>query len=528
MNDILFRNVMIYDGSGAEPRLGDVSVKDGKIAAVADKISGHHALTIEGNGLALAPGFIDAHSHSDNYVLVDPMRDCRLRQGVTTEIAGQCGSSRGPAAQPVHPEYKRFREATAGKNYKFYYTYDELVEGIEAVRPANNQMAFVGHLVLRGSVVGMENRPATAEELDKMKALLEGAMQQGAPGYTVGLVYSPSQYAPTEELIELAKVVAKYDGIFSTHMRGEAAGLLDSVKETIRIAKEAGVRTNISHLKVMFEQNRPLLKESLRLIEEANAEGCDITFDVYPYTATSAGFLSTLPPSYLAHGIDWVLEELSTPEGVARLEHIILNQTEDWEDSLLHAGFDKDMLVVGEKTPEAIGKTYHEVAVEKGISDTAAFAWLITENGGAGTDVRFLMNEEDVEMLYRHPLCLVGSDGLYKGQGEMSHPRAWGTMTRYLGRYVREKNVQTFAEGIHRITGKTADRYRLKGKGYIREGYDADLVLFDPQTIIDHAEYKDPFRPNEGIEMVFVGGEAAVVRDQLTGVRNGKVLRYGK
>ena len=528
MNDILFKTVKLYDGSGAEPQLCDVSVKDGKIAGIAAVIAERHALTIEGNGLALAPGFIDAHSHSDSYVLRDPMRDCRLRQGVTTEVAGHCGASLGPAAQPVQPSYQRYQDATSGREITFYPTYDALLDGISAVRPANNQMAFVGHLVLRGSVVGMENRPATAQELDAMKSLLESAMQQGAPGYSSGLVYSPSQYAPTEELIELAKVAAKYDGIYSTHMRGEADTLLDSVKETIRIAKEAGVRANISHLKVMFEKNRPLLRQALELIEQANAEGCDVTFDVYPYTATSAGFLSALPPSYLAHGIDWVLKELSTSEGVRRLETAILHPTEKWENTLLNAGFDKDVPVWCQNTQEAVGKSYHEIAVEKGISDVEAFAWCITANGGAATDVRFLMAEEDVEMLYRHPLCMVGSDGLYTGHGELSHPRSWGTMPRYLGRYVREKKVQSFAEGIRRITGMPADRYRLKGKGYVRPGYDADLVLFDPERIVDHADYKDPFRPNEGIEMVFVGGEAAVVHDRLTGVRSGRVLRYGK
>ena len=518
MNDILFRGVLIYDGSGAEPWIGDVSLKDGKIAAVAKEIPERHAYTVDGKRLALAPGFIDAHSHSDAYVLYDPMRDCRLRQGVTTEIGGQCGASKGPVARPVHPSYERYKAATGGAKGA----------EIEAVRPAINQVAFVGHLPIRGSVIGMENRPATAKELDTMKALVEGAMQQGAPGFTTGLVYSPSQYAPTEELVELAKVVAKYDGIYSTHMRGEAGHLLESVKEAIRIAKEAGVKTNLSHLKVMFEKNRPLLRQSLELIEQANAEGCDISFDVYPYTATSAGFLSVLPPSYLAHGIDWVLEELSTPAGVARLEQAILHPTENWENSLLNAGFDKDVIVSCRNTKEIIGKSYHEIAVEKGLSDTAAFAWCIVANEGAATDVRFLMAEEDVEMLYRHPLCMVGSDGLYTGHGELSHPRSWGTMTRYLGRYVREKNVQSFAEGIRRITGMPADRYRLKGKGYIRVGFDADLVLFDPERILDHADYKNPFLPNDGIEMVFVGGEAAVVNDRLTGARNGSVLKYVK
>ena len=528
MNDVLFRQVSLYDGSGAEPRVCDVSVGDGRIAAVEEHITAHHAVTVEGKGLALAPGFIDAHTHSDTQVLIDPGRDCKLRQGVTTEVGGQCGASRGPAAQPVNPVYVRHMQATNGKDVKFYPTYDALLAAIDAVHPANHQRAFVGHNVLRGSVMGMEDRPATEKELDAMKTLLEGAMQQGAPGYSTGLVYSPSQYGSTEELIELAKVVAKYDGIYTTHMRGEGAHLLESVKEAVRIAREAGVRTNISHFKVVMEKNRPLLEQSIELIEKANAEGCEIFFDVYPYTASSAGFLSMLPPSYLSHGIDWLLEELSTPEGVARLEEAILHPTEQWENCLLHTNFEKNMLVVGKNTPEAIGKSYHQVALEKGMRDVEAFAWMITANRGAGQDVRFYMSEDDVARLYSHPLCMVGSDGLYAGQGNLSHPRAWGTFTRYLGRFVRERKVLPFAEGIHRITGMPADKYRLTGKGYVRPGYDADLVLFDPETILDHADYTDPFQPNDGIEMVFVAGQAAVVHDRMTGVRNGRTLRYGK
>ena len=529
MNDVLFRKVLIYDGSGAEPQIGDVSVKDGKIAAVSKEIPERHALTVEGNGLALAPGFIDAHSHSDYQVRHDPGRDCRLRQGITTEVAGQCGSSRGPAAQPVHPVYERHMQVTTGaETVEFYPTYDALLKSISDVRPGTNLMVFAGHSVIRGSVMGLEDRPATAKELDAMKALVENAMQQGAPGYSTGLVYSPSQYAPTEELVELAKVVAKYDGIYTSHMRGEGDHLLESVKELIRIAKEAGVRANISHFKVMMEQNRPLLEQSIELIEQANAEGCDITFDVYPYTATSAGFLSVLPPSYLTRGADWLIEELSTPEGVERLREAIYHPTEKWENSLLNAGFDKNMLVICNRTPEYIGKTYRDIAAEKGISEVEALAWVITQNLASGQDVRFLMNEEDVKRLYRHPLCMVGTDGLYTGREKLSHPRSWGTMPRYLGRYVRDEKLLPFAEGIRRVTGMPADRYRLKGKGYIREGFDADLVLFDPERILDHAEYTDPFKPNDGIEMVFVAGEAAVVRDQPTGVRNGRVLRYGK
>lgn len=528
MKDVLFRQVTVYDGSGAAPRVCDVSVAGGKIAAVGDggTITEQHAMTVDGKGLSLAPGFIDAHSHSDNQVLSDPARDCKLRQGITTEIAGQCGSSNGPMADPVNPVFYKHRAAVTGKPPVVHHSYDEMLSAIDDLHPGTNLLVFVGHTPLRGSVIGMENRPATAKELDKMKDLLDGAMRQGAPGFTSGLVYSPSQYGTTEELVELAKVAAKYGGMYSTHMRGEGSHLLESVKEVVHIVKSTGIRANISHFKVMMEPNRSLLPQAIELIEKTNAEGFRITFDVYPYTATSAGFLSNLPPSYLTHGIDWLLDELSTPAGVARLEKALMEPTEQWEDPLRNAGFDKCVLVVGKNTPDAVGKSYHQYAVEQGLTDAEAFARIIVQNRGAGNDVRFLMNEEDVAMLYRHPLCMVGSDGVYSGHHALCHPRAFATVPRYLGRYVREQKVQTFEEGIRRVTGMTADTYHLKTKGYVRAGYDADLVLFDAGRIIDRADYTDPFKPNEGIEMVFSGGQAAVVNDRLTGVFNGKTLRY--
>ena len=325
-----------------------------------------------------------------------------------------------------------------------------------------------------------------------------------------------------EEIIELAKVVGKYGGIYTTHMRNEADQLLSSVEETIRVAKEAHVRTNISHLKVLYKKNGPLLDKALKMIEQANAEGCDIFFDVYPYAACSATILSTLPPSYLTRGMDWLAEELGTPEGVARLEKAIMEPTEAWENPMLNAGFDRDMIVIAPETPDAVGKLVSEYAREKGMRDVEAYAYIIAKNRGAVKDIRFIMEEDDLVRLYQHPLCVLGTDGLYAGAPGLTHPRGTASFPRFLGRFIREKKIMSRGEGIRKITGLTADRYGLKNKGYIRVGYDADLVLFDFETIIDHATYAEPFLPSEGIEMVFVGGQAAVVKNQPTGVYNGR------
>lgn len=522
MFDVVFRNAEIIDGTGGPARCADVAVQNGRIIRVGP-VDERGRVEYDCDGLVLAPGFIDVHTHSDGQLFADPSRLCKLRQGVTTEIGGNCGSGLGPIADPVNPVYARFAGIVSGS--RFATTYARMLSDQAEQRPGCHQLTFVGHRPLRGSVMGMDDREATAEELEKMKALLDEAMRQGAPGFSTGLVYAPSCYGRTQEIIELCKVVAKYDGIYTTHMRNEADGLLDSVAETVRIAREAGVQTQISHLKVMYQKNRHLLPKALELIEQANAEGCRITFDVYPYDACSANYLSTLPPSYLSHGIDWLVKEVSTPEGTARLEKAIKEPTEVWENPLLNAGFDKDLLCITAETPDAQGKTYHDYAVEHGMTDVEAYAYIISKNGANGQDIRFLMSEDDLAMLYKHPLCMVGTDGLYTGTQTCTHPRGLATFPRYLARFIREQKVLSMEEGVRRLTGLAADTFHLSGKGYIKEGYDADMVLFNKNTIRDHATYTNPLLPNEGIKAVFVLGQAAVVDNLATGVYNGTILK---
>jgi len=527
--DVVFRNVEVFDGTGADSFVTDVALKDGKIVRIGT-VEEEGVVEIPGEGLSLAPGFVDVHTHSDSQLFADPSRMCKLKQGVTFEIGGQCGWSRGPAA-PEMPKagYDYYKTVNnGGRPLTLYPTYTEMLNALQTKPLGAHQMCFVGHHLLRASTVGMEDREPTEAEMERMKELLESAMQEGAPGFSTGLVYAPGCYSRTPEVRELAKVCAKYGGIYTTHMRDEADNLLDSVRETVQIARDTGVTVNISHMKVMYKKNLPQLEQAVKLIEQANAEGCNIFFDVYPYEACSATILSTLPPSYLSRDMDWLIGELSTPEGIARLDKAIQEPTEKWENPLLNAGYDKDLIAVSRMTPDAQGKTIHEYALEKGMTDVEAYAYLIVQNKGAVTDIRFTMFNESLAYLYAHPLSMLGTDGLYSGGKRISHPRAFASFPRYLGRLVREQKVLPFAEAIRRITGMPADRYHLVGKGYIREGYDADLVLFNKETIRDQATYADPFLPNIGIEMVFVGGQATVVGNRPTGVLNGKVYTYGK
>ena len=527
--DVVFRNVEVFDGTGSESYVADVALKGDKIAKIG-KVSSEGIVEVDGKGLSLAPGFVDVHTHSDTQLFSEPSRMCKLKQGVTFEIGGQCGWSRGPA-NPNIPQagYDYYKTVNGGgRPIVLHPTYNSMLAEMASQPLGAHQMAFVGHHILRASTVGMEDREPTEAEMEKMKELLESAMKEGAPGFSTGLVYAPGCYSKTPEILELAKICAKYGGIYTTHMRDEADHLLEAVAETVEIARATGVTVNISHMKVMFKKNLPQLEKAVKLIEEANADGCNIFFDVYPYEACSATILSTLPPSYLSKTMDWLVEELSSKEGVAKLEKAIMEPTEVWENPLLNAGFDKDLIVWAKNTPDVIGKTIHDYAVEKGMTDVEAYAYIIAENKGAVTDVRFTMFNESLAYLYAHPLCALGTDGLYSGGGRMSHPRAFGSFPRYLGRLIREQKVLPFPEAIRRITGLNADRYHLPNKGYVKEGYDADLVLFNKDTIIDQATYADPFLPNIGIEMVFVSGQAAVVDNKPTGVFNGKVYKPAK
>ncbi len=521
MLDLLIQNALVFDGTGAEPVKADVGVQDGKIVLIGSAPDANAAVEVDGTGLSLAPGFIDVHTHSDTQLYPDPSRWCKLKQGVTTEIGGQCGWS--PAPYPADsPASWREYLGNSSNRQPFFNTYREAMEDLDRRKIGAHQACFVGHLYLRGIIAGTENRPLTAKEVERMCAYAEEAMQSGAMGFSTGLVYLPGIFSDTEELKALARTVGRYGGMYSTHMRDEGDHVIESVEEAIAIAKAGDMPLNISHLKMMFPQNYEKINRILEIIDYENSHGMQITFDVYPYTACSAGIMSTLPPSYVANGIDWMVEHLQGKENIEILRRAIYEPTEKWENPVAKIGLGNHLIVSANVTKDAIGMTIEEYAEKRGIDGIEAYAELICLNKGRIGDARFAMSEENIEKLYGHPMCMVGSDGLYRGKGTTAHVRAFATFPRYLGRYIREKKILPFAEGIRRLTGMPADIYGLTGKGYIREGYDADLVLFDKDTIIDRATYIDTAIPNEGIRMVFVNGKAAVVDNQMTGVLEGR------
>lgn len=524
MLDLLICNATIYDGTGNEPFVADLGVKDGKIAAIGTDL-GEAAKTVDARGLSLAPGFIDSHSHADASVFAYPQRDYVLKMGVTTEVCGCCAT----AFAPVTVEDTSVLEgitATAGYNQKFFPSIAEEKKAIDALPLGPNLALFTGHLPLRYNAMGVENRKPTKEELSSMQAQLAEAMKDGALGYTTGLSYVPGIYSDEQELTELAKAMAPYGGIYSSHSRSESAGLFKSVQECINIAQNAGVPVVISHFKCTGKTFWNRCEPALQMIDEANAKGLDVSLDAYPYIACSTTTTSAIPARFLDHGLEAFAESLADPKIVEEIRREIFEIDDpSWDNSALHVGLENFLIVGAEETPEFVGMTYAQAGEKLGISPFDAMILLLRKNRGCIRDLRYSMCEENVETILAHPQCTVGSDGIYAhGRDATCHPRAFGTFPRYLGHYIRDRKILSRQEGIRRITGLPADRYRLTGKGYLRPGYDADLVLFDFERIIDHADFTDPFQPNEGIHQVYMNGQLVLQDNEPTGIYTGKCL----
>ena len=522
MVDLIIRNALIYDGSGDAAFRGDVAVKDGKILSVGKAIDETAKVIVEADGLSLAPGFIDVHSHADYAFADDPHRLHVLRMGVTTEIAGNCGKTLSPALPEMAPEVQEFMNPDA----ELYPSLKDELAVYEKWEIGPNQRYFAGHGPLRASVIGLRSDAATEDELNRMKRILQEEMRAGAAGYSTGLSYVPGIYSNTHELTELAKAIAPYGGIYTTHSRSESMGLFDSVNECIHIAREAKIPVNISHFKCVGKPFWERCEKALAMIDAAIAEGLDISLDAYPYTAASTTTLTAIPPKYLDRGAVAFAKSLEDPKIVEAIRREIYEINDpSWDNSMYYVGLDNFLIVRADETPWAIGKTYAQVAQELGMEPFYAVVHLLKLNHGNVRECRFSMCEENVETILKHPCCMVGSDGTIRKFDKINHPRGIGTFPRYLGRYIRQRQILSREEGVHRITGMPAVRYGLKGKGFIKEGYDADLVLFDFERIIDHADYVNPFQLNEGIYQVYVGGMLNVQENKEMGNWNGKIIR---
>jgi N-acyl-D-amino-acid deacylase len=499
--DLLIANGRVVDGTGGSWYIADVGIRGDTIAAIG-KLSGATAATvIDAVGMTVAPGFIDIHTHSRRGIFTVPTAENYVRQGVTTLMEGNDGSSPVPLAP--------FLEKVAG------------------TRIAVNFGSFVGQGSIREAVMGLENRPATAAEIEKMRVLARAAMSDGAFGLSTGLYYVPGNYTPTEEVIEIAKVVGEKGGMHISHMRDEAAGLLASVRETIRIGEEGRLPTQITHHKVIGAANWGKSEETLALVEAARARGVDVTIDQYPYTASSTGTNALLPQWSQAGGRAQLLARLRDPATRARIKETVIDRIRNDRGGgdpknvvMASCGFD----------PSLAGKSLTNLTDNRGqtptIENAAETALWITEQGGCSA-VYHAIGEADVERILRYPFTMVGSDGEVPVFGQAApHPRSYGTFVRVLGRYVREKHVLTLEDAIRRMSALPANRLKLGDRGLLRPGMKADVVVFDAAVVGDKATFERPHQYAEGVRNVIVNGRAVLREGKITEERPGRVL-YG-
>jgi len=528
MLDCLIKNAKIIDGSGAPAYAGSIGIKDGKL--VMAKGTEEAAQVIDAAGRCVTPGFIDAHSHGDMILGSEDAHLFKTTQGVTTEITGQCGLSMAP----VIPEnlvaiQNMLSMGTTWfpEDMKNWSSYARFLEYADSVPKTAHAKMYIGHSTLRIAVMGMENRPSTDKELDTMKGILREAMESGAAGFSTGLIYTPSCYAEEKEIIELAKVIAPFNGTYASHMRDEANFIVDAVKETINVGRQAGVQVDISHHKMLGKPNWGKQKETLRLIHEANDEGVRVICDQYPFTRNMTTLNACIPPWHFSNGFASLTDKLRSEDFRKQLRAEMENPATEYDNYYLNAGgWDGVYVYAAAKTPDAEGRFITEYAELIGKDPWTAFFDLCVANNCSTGGVYSSMCDEDVCEIIRDPYCIIGSDGLTRSWKEKGHPRASATFPHAITYFVKDKGILTLEEAIYKMTGLTAKYLSVKNKGLIKEGYDADLVIFDYDRLQDTATYSNSNSITEGIDYVIVDGQIVYQDKKFTGKYPGRMLRH--
>ncbi len=528
-HDLIIRNGTIVDGTGKQAYVGDLAVDDDQITAVGDLGDARGALEVDAANLIVAPGFINMLSWAGDRLIEDGRSQSDIRQGVTLEVFGE-----GTSGGPLNDQMKRGEVASQG-DITFdieWTTLGEYLQYLVKKGISTNVASFVGATTLRIHEVGYDYRPPTDEELDRMRALVRQAMEEGALGIGSSLIYAPAFYAQTDELIELSKVAAEYDGMYISHMRSEGNALLESIDELLTIAREAGIRSEIYHLKAAGEANWDKLDTAISKIESARTQGLEITADMYNYTAGSTGLDAAMPPWVQEGGYDAWAERLQDPEIRERMRHEITTPTNEWENLMLAAGSEATLLVEF-KNPalrEYTGQTLADVAEQRGTSIPDTIMDLVIEDGSRVQVVYFLMSEENIKQQLKLPWVSFSSDaGSMAPEGvflnNSTHPRAYGNFARLLGKYVRDEKVISLEEAIRKLTSFPASNLRIQGRGQLSPGYFADIVVFDPTSIQDHATYEEPHQYATGMHHVWVNGTRVLADGDHTGAMPGRVVR---
>ncbi len=497
--DLIIRGGKVVDGSGNPWYYADIAIKNDRIAEIG-QLSNHEAKrVIDAHGLVVAPGFIDPHTHALRGIFEVPNAESALLQGVTTLTEGNDGSSP--------------------------YPIDRHYADIDNLRISPNWAVFVGQGTIRQRVIGFGLRKATPDEMERMKQMVRDAMEQGALGISTGLFYVPGSFTSTEEVIELSKVAAEYNGIYISHIREEAAQLIDSVQETIRIGEEADIPVQITHHKVIGVENWGASIESLRLVDEARERGVDVTIDQYPYTASQTSINALIPQWAQAGGREEMLSRINSAETYSTIKNEVVAK-------ILYdrGGGDPKNVFISRNSwdPDMAGKNLAELAIDAGLEPTpenAADVVFDIIRGGGATAVYHAIGPEDVDRIMLHPATAIGSDGPVGVFGEGApHPRQYGTFARVLGLYVRERKILSLEEAIRKMSSQSARRLGIHDRGLITKGYFADIAIFDPDEIIDKATFENPHQYAIGTKFVLVNGTVVVENGQHTGARPGRIL----
>ena len=527
--DTIIRNGNIYDGTGGKPYPADLAIQGDKIAKIAPNIPERGKEEIDATNMAVSPGFINMLSWATTSLIADGRSLSDIKQGVTLEVFGEGGSM-----GPLNEQMKEDEKASMGE-FKYdidWITLGEYLESLERRGISTNVASFIGATTLRIHEIGYEDRPPTDQEMENMRNLVRQAMEEGALGIGSSLIYAPAFYSSTEELIELCKIASDYNGMYISHLRSESNQFLEALEELITISEKAGIRAEVYHLKAGGVKNHYKMDQAIARIDAARKRGLDISTDMYTYIAGATGLDAHMPPWVQEGGYNKWVERLKDPDIRAQVKQEMTIDTDEWEnlgylagpDGVLFAGFKNSDL------RQYIGKTLKEVADELGKHYADVAMDFVMRDGSRVDVVYFLMSEENVQKQIQLPHISFGSDaGSLAPEGDFlkynPHPRAYGNFARLLGKYVREEKLIPLEEAVYKLSGLSADKLKIKDRGYLKKGNFADVVIFDPETIQDHATFANPHQLATGVHHVFVNGMQVLKDGEHTGKTPGRVVR---
>lgn len=528
--DLIIRNGNVIDGTGNTWFKADIGIKEGKIQKIG-LIPTKDAEIIDATGKIVCPGFIDLHAHSDWTLLVNPIADSKIRQGVTTEVIGQCGESVAPITEATVEHFNKTLPETIRDNVDITWrSMEEYLQCLNTIGLGINVIPFVGFGTVRQNVLQFQNRAPSPKELEAMKSFIRESMKAGAHGLSTGLIYTPQPYAQIDEIVELCHVVHEFQGVYASHIRNETDTLVEAVAEAIEIGRQSGCPVQISHFKAAGKTNWGKTEKTCEMVAAARAERIDVTVDQYPYTAGATGLDAVLPDWVHEGGIEKLQERLKDSKIREKIKKDIEAGIPGWENFIKEAGYDRIQITDFTEDRSLQGKNLAEIAHTRGNADPADTVFdLLLETPSVGI-VLHMMSETDVRRVMTRPFMGVGSDSssvapygpLSKGQ---PHPRAYGTFARILGHYARDEKVLPLQEAIRKMTSFATQRFRLKDRGLLREHFIADVVVFDPKEVRDLAIFEHPHQYAAGIEYVILNGQIVIVQGVHTQIKAGQVLR---